>query len=97
MRLTIIPDDFFVAVDGDTQRQPLDLSNCGIPEEVHALQWFDTRGWIEFDDPKDPFLPKPPNQEISSLPIWADNCVVAWEEWTPPPIPTNTLPVTTVG
>lgn len=85
MKLTIIPDDSFVAVDKDSSHRPLDLSSCAIPTEVHALQWFDTIGWIEFDNSVDPFSPKPPNEEITSLPEWALCCVGVWESWTPPP------------
>lgn len=97
MKLTIIPDDSFVAVDGDTSHFPLDLSNCNIPAEVHALQWFENKGWIEFDDPADPFAPKQPNQEITALPIWAVQCITVWESWIPPeplsqPITTGTQP-----
>lgn len=92
MKLTIIPDDSFVAVNGDGSHNPLDLSACGIPTEVHALQWFDTKGWIEFDDPVDPFAPKPPNQEITALPVWANACVTTWNEWTPPAPPTPPEP-----
>ena len=88
MRLTIIPDDNFVAVNGDSSHQPLDLTPCNVPPEVHALQWYENRGWIEFDDPADPFAPKPPNQDITELPQWANNCVQVWEQWTPstPPV-----------
>jgi hypothetical protein len=97
MKLTIIPDDSFVAVDGNNSHFPLNISNCGIPDNIHALQWFETRGWIEFNDPIDPFAPKPPNEEITVLPQWADNCVIAWEAWTPPapPIATQNQPTTT--
>lgn len=87
MRLTIIPDDNYVAVDGDNSHRPLDLSSCYIPQEIHALQWYDTRGWIEFDDPLDPFSPRPPNEEIFELPAWAEACVQVWNDWTPPPPP----------
>ena len=88
MKLTIIPDDSFVSVDGDGSHDPLDLSSCNIPSEVHALQWFDIKGWIEFDDPIDPFAPKPPNEMIDALPEWANACVGIWEAWTPPvPVP----------
>ena len=87
MRLTIIPSDGFVNVDGNPKFQPLDLSGCGIPTDVHAMQWYDTRGWIEFNDPTDLFAPKPPNQDITELPQWANNCVQVWEQWTPPTPP----------
>lgn len=98
MRLTIIPDDSFVAVNGDGSHRPLDLSSCYIPENVHALQWYETKGWIEFDDPVDPFAPKPPNEEITVLPGWALATVSVWETWTPPvqtPAPTANQPATT--
>lgn len=84
MRLTIIPDDSFVSVNGDNTHQPLDISNCNIPNNVHALQWFNTKGWIEFKDPVDPFASKQVNEIIEVLPIWADNCLTAWGEWTSP-------------
>ena len=87
MRLTIIPDDNFVAVNGDSSHQPLDLTPCNVPPEVHALQWYENRGWIEFNDPADPFAPKPLNQDITELPQWANNCVQVWEQWTPPTPP----------
>lgn len=96
MKLTIIPDDSFVAVDGDGSHQPLDLSACNIPKDVHALQWFETKGWIEMKDSTDPFAPKPPNEIIDSLPIWAEYCVSRWQAWTPPaPPPTQSQPTTT--
>lgn len=97
MKLTIIPDDSYVAVDGDNTHQPLDLATCNIPQDVHALQWFDTKGWIEFDDPTDPFSPKPPNEIIETLPEWALACVGVWEAWTPPapPPPPENQPITT--
>lgn len=95
MRLTIIPVDGFVSVDNVSKFQPLDLSNCGIPADVHALQWYDTKGWIEFGDDGDPFTPKPPNELIESLPSWANTCIKVWQDWTPPeppqPEPTTTI------
>jgi hypothetical protein len=99
MKVTIIPDDSYVAVDGNNTHQPLNLSSCNIPAEVHALQWFETKGWIEFDDPVDPFAPKPNNEEIITLPEWALACIAVWEAWTPPAPklvpPTNEQPATT--
>ena len=92
MRLTIIPVDGFVNVDGDPKFQPLDLSACGIPADVHALQWYETRGWIEFRDDEDPFTPKPANQDISELPEWATACVQVWEQWAPPAPPEPEVP-----
>ena len=97
MRLIIIPSDSFVAVDGDSTHRPLDLSACNIPQNIHALQWYETEGEIEFDDLIDPFAPKPPNEIIESLPEWALACVGVWEAWTPPAPPTASDQPTTTG
>jgi len=89
MRLTIIPSDNAVYKDGLMKAwttPALDLSGCGIPENVHALQWYDTVGEIEFVG-ETPVSPKPPNQQINELPQWALNCVGAWDAWSPPPPP----------
>ena len=84
MRLTIIPVDGFVSVDNVSKYQPLDLSTCAIPSDIHALQWYDTKGWIEFSDDGDPFTPKPQNELIDELPLWASHCVDVWQAWQPP-------------
>lgn len=84
MRLTIIPSDGFVSVDGESKYQPLDLSGCGIPSDIHAVQWYESRGWIEFSDDGDPFTPKPDNEQIVELPQWSLNCVEVWQQWEPP-------------
>lgn len=86
MRLTIIPSDNAVYKDGVMKAwtsPALDLSGCGIPSNVHALQWYDTVGEIEFDPPT-PVSPKPQNQQINELPQWALNCVAVWDAWSPP-------------
>lgn len=72
MRLTIIPVDGAVGED-DKFYLNLDLSSCDIPANVHALQWDGAAGWIEFKDPI-------PNQEITSLPAWANCCMTKWAE-----------------
>jgi hypothetical protein len=86
MRLTIVPIDNKVVVD-NVAKFPLDLSACGIPSNVWALQWYGTEGEIEFDG-----RPKPPNEEITALPEWALACVGVWEAWTPPLPPSATEP-----
>jgi hypothetical protein len=68
MKLTIIPFDKAVYKNGKAY-DALVLSS--IPEEVHALQWQDTQGWIEYKDGR-------PNETISELPLWADD---AHDEW----------------
>jgi hypothetical protein len=86
MKLTIVPADNAVYKD-NLCWAGLDLSTCGIPSDVHALQWYDTRGWIEFKE-IDPFTPKPQNQDITELPAWAECCLEKWEEANiPPPAP----------
>lgn len=85
MKLTIIPGDGSVGEDGKFYSD-LDLTSCGIPSDVHALQWGDVAGWIEFKDPI-------PNQPITELPTWANCCMEKWTEAnTPPPPPTPQPP-----
>lgn len=86
-RITIIPSDNFIAVDGVAHPEALDFSACGIPAEVHALQWYDARGWIEFTESNDPFTPKQANQDITELPVWAQAVYLVWQQWTPPAPP----------
>jgi hypothetical protein len=84
MKLTIIPNDKSVGEDEQFYLD-LDLSSCGIPSDVHALQWQDTAGWIEYNSPL------VENQPITELPAWANCCMVKWTEAntpTPPPPPT---------
>lgn len=69
MQLTIIPSDNVVYVNGVTY-SPLDMD--AVPENVHALQWFDVSGVIEYSDGT-------PNEDITTLPAWATICVQKWE------------------
>ena len=75
MKLTIIPVDGAVYKDGYSY-SGLDLSTA--PSNVHALQWKDTKGWIEFTDNDDGT--KPQNETITELPSWANACVTKWDE-----------------
>jgi hypothetical protein len=74
--ITIIVDDNAVYVDG-AALAGLNLSSCGIPTGVHALQWKANLGWIEFAETTDG-SPKQPNEVINVLPDWANNCVTAF-------------------
>jgi hypothetical protein len=62
MRLTIIPGDKYIAIDNngllDIQQ---DLN--WIPSNVHALQWYDTWGEVEYND-------ETPNERIENLGIF---------------------------
>ena len=82
MKLTIIPVDGSVGEDGKFYND-LNLSSCAIPADIHALQWQDTAGWIEYNSPL------VENQPITELPAWANCCMTKWTEAnTPvPPIP----------
>lgn len=81
MKLTIIPADGSVGEDG-VFYLGLNLSLCAIPNDVHALQWQDTAGWIEY---KDPLVQ---NQPITELPTWANCCMTKWTEANTPVPPT---------
>jgi hypothetical protein len=77
MKLTIIPIDKKVGID-ELFFGNLDLSECAIPANVHALQWYETEGEIEFTN--NPDRTKPQNELISELPAWANACVTKWNE-----------------
>jgi hypothetical protein len=86
MRLTIIPTDNTVYVENQP-KLGLDLSACGIPQDVHALQWYETRGWIEPTNDEDPFTPALDNIDIYELPQWALDCYQIWVDTPFPPDP----------
>jgi hypothetical protein len=69
MLLTIIPIDGNVIKD-KVGYLNLDLSSCGIPSNIRALQWQETSGWLEFWDKQ--------NEDITALPSWVDCCLAAW-------------------
>lgn len=69
MKLTIIPSDGAVYEDGVCYSS---LTWDGTPLNVHALQWQDVSGWIEFNDGS-------PNETITVLPQWANNAMDAWQ------------------
>lgn len=75
MNLTIIPIDGAVYVDS-VSYSGLDLAAA--PANVHALQWKNDKGWIEFKDNDDGT--KPQNQAITELPAWANACKAKWDE-----------------
>ena len=63
MKLTIIPDGKIIGIDGTFYRDvQQDLS--WIPSNVHAVQWSDSSGEIEYNDGT-------PNEIISDLGIYA--------------------------
>ena len=70
MKLTIIPLDGAVYKNDISY---LSLSWEGTPLNIHALQWKDSKGWIEFKDGL-------PNEDIDSLPDWVFNAIAAWQQ-----------------
>ena len=50
MRLTVIREDGFISVDGENYNE-IDLSDMGT---TWAIQWYDTWGEVEGDDPLTP-------------------------------------------
>jgi hypothetical protein len=75
MKIVIIPVDGAVYVDGYSYSN-LDLSFC--PNEVHAIQWNVSKGWIEFKENDEGI--KPQNQIITELPSWAVQSKAKWDE-----------------
>ncbi len=73
MNLTIIPSDKAVYVDG-VVFSGLPIS---APSDIHALQWKNGRGWIEFV--VDEFDNKPNNLPLQELPAWAQETLPHWE------------------
>ena len=77
MKLTIIPADGSVGENG-VFYNGLNSSSCNIPEDVHALQWQDTAGWIEY------ISSSVQNEPITELPAWANCCMTKWTEANTP-------------
>lgn len=76
--LTIIPVDGCVIINGVSYTK---LSWEGTPVDVHALQWQEIEGWVEYIDAS------VPNKPITALPNWVDNAIAAWDVAnTPVPI-----------
>jgi hypothetical protein len=76
MRLTIIPSDGAVYKNSFSY-SGLDLSFA--PSDVHALQWYDTYGEVEFKRQfVDGQIIHPQNKIITILPDWANQAVEVW-------------------
>ena len=80
MRLTIVTETSSVGKNG-VFYDGLNLTQCQIPNNVWALQWIDSSGEIEFNTPI-------PNEDITSLPAWADACLQVWDVANTPVPPT---------
>ena len=80
MKLTIIPSDGSVY---ENNVNYIGLTWQGTPANVHALQWLDVEGSIEYNDGT-------PNESINVLPQWANNAMDAWTVANTP-IPTTAI------
>jgi predicted metal-dependent hydrolase len=62
MRVTIIPEDKFISIDG---KGLLNIQHdfSWIPQNVHAVQWYDTWGEVEYNDGT-------PNERLEELGIF---------------------------
>jgi hypothetical protein len=74
MKLSIVTDDKMVAKDG-VGYYGLDISY--VPNTIHALQWYETYGEIEYKSTK-PYK-KPANEQITALPDWANTALTKWD------------------
>lgn len=75
MRLVIIKTTNTVGKDG-LFINGLDLSGCGLPANLWALQWNengDNIGHIEYNSPNIS------NEEITQIPTWANDCINVWQ------------------
>lgn len=75
MKLCIVTDDKMIAKDGNGYSG---LDVLYIPNTVHAFQWYETYGEIEYKS-TGPYT-KPANELITTLPDWADTALTKWNE-----------------
>ena len=69
-RITIIVESGYVR-DGELALDGVDVSSA--PAGLHALQWYDTKGELEYANLEDGT--KPQNEFISELPDWVNACI----------------------
>lgn len=74
-RITIINEDKAMYIDGEAYSN-LDVSS--MPSELHALQWFDTFGHIEFFTHPDGTTQA--NEAITELPSWVNPIKIEWDK-----------------
>lgn len=78
MRVTIIPSDSVVYVDG-VARAPINLD---FMSDIHAVQWYDTWGEVErYDENR-----HPSNERIESLTPY-QAAIDGWNNWVAPTPP----------
>lgn len=78
MKLTIISDDKTVIIDGVYKY----LENLVIDANIHAVQWYDTWGEIEYRSTRDG---KPQNEVIEDISPF-QNIIDLWQNTVWPPV-----------
>jgi hypothetical protein len=73
MRITVIPQDKTVVIDGESYGG-INLSN--LDSNIHAIQWYDTDGEVEIKDARGRMVE---NREITSFDEFA-SVILLWEE-----------------
>ena len=64
MRLTIVPSDKIISIDGNGLLN-IQQDFSWVPANVHAVQWYDTWGEVEYNDGT-------PNERIEELGVFAE-------------------------
>ena len=62
MRITIIPSDKTIGIDGDFLLS-IQQDMSWVPENIHAVQWYDTWGEVEYTDDS-------PNERIEDIGLY---------------------------
>lgn len=81
MRITIVPVDKIVIIDG----QPRINIDFDIDPKIHALQWYETWGEVEYK--QTPGQDYVHNKIVNSLDGF-ESALSAWENWIDPDAPT---------
>jgi hypothetical protein len=87
MRLIIVPSDNSVTIDGE--RRTVECDSFASLQGVHAVQWLDPAGWIEYINlPVATSADFKPNEAIASIEQFQE-VIDAWNaagpELPPPP------------
>lgn len=75
-RITIVVSDSSVYLSAGIFID-LDLSSAAIPNDVHAFQFRDGKGWIEYVDG---IHPEEPINSKDEIPQWVTACISLWNE-----------------
>ena len=88
---SIVPSDGAMTVDGQGMGG-IDFTSANIPADIHALQWEDGQGELEYIDARNN-----PNVILTERPEWAEACLVLFAEAVKAALieegPSNELPI----